>query len=116
MSILEIGCCGAYCATCKVFLAKACAGCKLGYEEGGRDLCLAKCQIKVCCIQKTQSTCADCKEYESCAKLQNFYGKNGYKYGKYRQATEHIKSNGYTSFLEIADTWKNAYGKYKINR
>jgi hypothetical protein len=32
---------------------------------------------------------------------------------KYRQATEHIRTYGYDVFLEIADQWKNAHGKYE---
>ena len=33
----EIGCCGAYCGTCREYL-KTCKGCKPGYLDGSRDL------------------------------------------------------------------------------
>jgi hypothetical protein len=47
LSIEEIGCCGAYCKTCKAFAQKTCLGCKLGYESGERDISKAKCLWKV---------------------------------------------------------------------
>lgn len=68
--------------------------------------------MKVCCVNKKHYSCADCKEYKSCLLLNEFYEKNGYKYLKYAQATEYIRQKGYDSFIEIADKWKNAYGKY----
>jgi len=37
MSIMEIGCCGAYCKTCKAFVDKTCKGCKVGYEKGENE-------------------------------------------------------------------------------
>lgn len=52
MSVVEIGCCGAYCKTCKVYTVKACKGCKIGYENGERDVAKAKCSIKRCCMEK----------------------------------------------------------------
>ena len=113
MSIEEIGCCGAYCGTCRVIKEGACRGCKLGYGNGERDLALAKCKMKVCCITKGYASCADCDDYSTCDILQGFLGKNGYKYKKYREALEFIRENGYDAFLEIADGWKNQYGKYK---
>lgn len=112
MSISEIGCCGAYCGTCSVLKEQACKGCKSGYENGERDISKAKCKIKVCCICRKQQSCADCKEYNSCSTVNDFYNKNGYKYGKYKQATEYIKENGYDAFIKIADKWNNAHGKY----
>jgi len=112
MTVGEIGCCGAYCGTCKVFLEHLCKGCKLGYENGERDISKAKCKMKVCCVSKKYQSCADCGDYGTCSILNEFYGKNGYKYRKYKEATEYIRSNGYDAFLEVADTWKNAYGNY----
>ncbi|OPZ90454.1 MAG: hypothetical protein BWY74_02324 [Firmicutes bacterium ADurb.Bin419] len=112
MSVEEIGCCGAYCRTCSVFVQQACKGCKLGYENGERDISKAKCKIKVCCVKMQHKSCADCVEYSACTILNEFYDRNGYKYGKYKQATEYIKENGYDTFLNIADNWKNAHGKY----
>ncbi len=110
MAIEEIGCCGAYCKTCRVLIEKLCRGCKIGYRSGGRDISKAKCKMKVCCIKKGQNSCADCTEYSVCTIIQGFHNKNGYKYGKYRQAIEFIRNNGYGQFIEIADKWKNAYG------
>ena len=112
MSIEEIGCCGAYCKTCRVLIEKVCQGCKIGYHSGERDISKAKCKMKVCCIKREQNSCADCAEYPICTIIQEFHNKNGYKYGKYRQAIEFIRNNGYDHFIEIADKWKNAYGKY----
>ncbi|WP_094226855.1 DUF3795 domain-containing protein [Methanolobus psychrotolerans] len=113
MSIIEIGCCGAYCKTCRPFNNGTCRGCKLGYDSGERAISKAKCKIKVCCMGKGYDTCADCPEIASCPTINEFCGKNGHKYRKYRQAIQFIKSNGYIAFLEIADKWTNACGKYE---
>lgn len=111
-SIKNIGCCGAYCKTCPALINKSCRGCKLGYDNGERDINKAKCQMKVCCIKKNYETCGDCLEYNTCDIIQVFYNKNGYKYKKYKQAIEFIRENGYAKFIQIADKWKIAYGKY----
>lgn len=113
MPIQEIGCCGAYCGTCRPLIEGHCAGCKLGYQDGSRDIKKARCVIKKCCIEKGYATCADCAEYDTCTAVQGFHNKNGYKYGKYKQAIVYIRTHGYDHFLMIADQWKNAYGKYK---
>ena len=114
MTISEIGCCGAYCKTCPALLDKSCRGCKLGYERGERDITKAKCKMKVCCFkERGYETCADCPDYLSCEILKGFYSKKGYKYKKYRQALEFIRENGYEKFIEIADTWRGPYGRYK---
>lgn len=113
MSVLEIGCCGAYCKTCPEFRDSRCKGCKIGYGDGARDIRKARCRIKVCCITRGLNTCADCGDYSSCAVIRGFYNKKGYKYGKYRQATRFIREKGYPEFLEKADAWKNQYGKYE---
>jgi len=113
MSIEEIGCCGAYCGTCKVIKENFCQGCKLGYADGARDISKAKCKMKVCCIGKQYKSCADCDDYDSCEIIQGFYAKNGYKYKKYKEALDFIKANGYDKFIKIADGWKVQYGKYK---
>jgi len=113
MSIEAIGCCGAYCGSCRPLREGQCAGCKLGYRDGDRDLSKARCRIKKCCMQKGLQSCADCGEYEECPVIQEFHHKDGYKYGKYRQAIAFIQAYGYDRFLAIADTWKNACGRYK---
>jgi len=113
MSVEHIGCCGAYCGTCPVIRAGSCRGCKTGYESGERELSKARCRMKVCCITRGHSTCGDCDEYTSCQVLQGFLAKSGYKYGKYRQALEFIREQGYEEFLRIADGWKAQYGKYE---
>lgn len=112
MSLNEIGCCGAYCGTCRAFKEQTCKGCKLGYENGKRDISKAKCKIKVCCINRNYNSCADCPDTLTCQTINEFYGKKGYKYAKYKQAIEFIKLNGYDEFIKIADKWTNAYGKY----
>ena len=110
MSIAEVGCCGAYCGTCKVFKQNLCKGCKLGYGPGERDLNKAKCAMKVCCLRRALSSCADCAEYAACETLAAFYGHESYKYKKYKQATEFIRANGYEAFFRLADGWHGAYG------
>jgi hypothetical protein len=44
--------------------------------------------------------------------LGEFHAKNGYKYGKYREALVFIRENGHRSFVAIADGWTGACGKY----
>ena len=107
-----VGCCGAYCRTCRAFIDGSCRGCKLGYEQGKREIRRAKCAMKVCCFgERKLETCADCADYETCEIIQDFYAKKGYKYKKYRESTEFIKKHGYAKFIPIADGWKSAYGK-----
>ena len=107
----EIGCCGAYCGTCREYL-KTCNGCKPGYLDGSRDQSRAKCRMKKCCLTRGCITCGDCGEYESCEIIHSFLNHPGYKYGKYKQALEYIRAHDYTSFMKAAENWKNAYGKY----
>ena len=111
-SQIEIGCCGAYCKTCKVYAQNLCKGCKIGYDTGERDLSKAKCEMKVCCVRRGLVSCADCEAYETCETLLAFYGHDSYKYKKYKQATEYIRVHGYEAFLRSADRWNGAYGAY----
>lgn len=111
-SLELIGCCGAYCKTCKVLKEKACSGCKVGYSNGERDLSKAKCKMKTCCIRKKHNSCADCTSYEGCDTIQEFHNKNEYKYKKYKEAITFIIKNGYEKFFNIANKWKMQYGKY----
>lgn len=110
MAQIDIGCCGAYCKTCKVYVQNLCKGCKIGYDAGQRDLSKAKCAMKVCCIRREFVSCADCEGYETCETLAAFYGHESHKYKKYRQATEFIRAYGYEAFLRNADRWNGAYG------
>ena len=105
-----IGCCGAYCRTCRAFADVTCRGCKLGYESGARALESAKCAMKRCCLGRGHETCADCPEATQCPVLQGFFGKNGYKYRKYRESTEFIRAHGYDAFVARASGWKGACG------
>ncbi|MFH1049420.1 MAG: DUF3795 domain-containing protein [bacterium] len=108
-----IGCCGAYCKTCKPFTEGFCKACKIGFDTGERDIDKAKCKIKLCCFKdKKLDTCADCKEIETCPIIQAWYTNRGSKYKKYKEAIYFIKEHGYPDFFEIAENWKNAYGKY----
>lgn len=107
-----IGCCGAYCRTCSPFQDGSCKGCKLGYDDGKRDIRAARCKIKLCCFgSKNLETCADCLDYPGCATIHELYGKKGYKYGKYRQSVEFIRQLGYPEFLKRAGLWRCAYGR-----
>lgn len=112
MSKAEIGCCGAYCKTCKVYAQNLCKGCKIGYDTGERDLSKAKCAMKVCCVRRGLVSCASCEAYATCVTLAEFYGHESYKYKKYKQATEYIRAYGYEAFLRQADRWNGAYGAY----
>ena len=107
----KIGCCGAYCGTCREF-SKTCKGCKLGYLNGSRDLRRARCSIKICCLTRSCITCADCEMFDSCETIQRFLRHPGYKYSKYRQALVFIRAHGYAAFMNAADRWANAYGKF----
>ncbi len=113
MSIREIGCCGAYCKTCRESSTGSnCRGCKLGYENGERDIDKAKCKIKLCCFRDRRfETCADCPVYPSCDIISGFHGKSGFKYKKYRQSIEFIRDRGYAEFIGIARNWRGPYGR-----
>ena len=113
MSVREIGCCGAYCKTCRESPSEAlCRGCKLGYAEGSRDIGKARCRIKLCCFgEKHLETCADCPEYGDCQIILSFHDKSGAKYRKYKQAIGFIREHGYDKFLKQADNWKGPYGR-----
>ena len=112
MSMELLGCCGAYCKTCKVYVQNLCKGCKVGYVNGERDISKAKCKMKVCCVKRGLTSCADCKDFESCETLMAFFGHDGYKYKKYHEALVFIRTHGYEAFFRVADGWKNAYGSY----
>ncbi len=106
----EIGCCGAYCRTCKALKEGSCKGCKLGYDKGERDLSKARCRMKICCFkERGLETCADCKDMDTCDIIQPWFEK-GYKYWCYKAHLEFIRENGYDRFLRQADKWKDARG------
>ena len=84
----------------------------MGYLDGSRDWRKAKCKIKRCCLTKEHITCADCAEYDNCAVIQGFLHHAGYKYTKYKQALEFIRCHDYAAFMQAAETWKNAYGRF----
>jgi len=109
--IALVGCCGAYCGACPPLKDKVCTGCRIGYDDGSRDIESARCAIKRCCLmEKKVQTCADCSDYKECGTLQSFYAKKGYKYGKYRESLEFIREYGYPAFVTAAASWKRAYG------
>jgi hypothetical protein len=114
MSIREIGCCGAYCKTCRdSTTGSECRGCKLGYESRKRDISKAKCKIKICCFKERRlETCAECPDYPTCKIIYSFHDKTGYKYKKYKQSIEFIRKNGYAKYIKNADNWKGPYGKF----
>ena len=105
-----VGCCGAYCRSCKPYKDSFCKGCKLGYASGERDLSKAKCRIKVCCITRGHQSCSDCPELATCDIIGSFHGKNGHKYRKYAESIEFIRRHSYEEFIRQADSWTNAYG------
>jgi hypothetical protein len=110
--IILIGCCGAYCGTCPALKDGTCKGCRLGYDDGARDIRAARCAMKRCCLmEKKLDTCADCPDFPECKIIQAFFEKTGYKYGKYRESLDYIRRHGYPAFLEAARSWKRAYGR-----
>ena len=111
----EIGCCGAYCRTCRASTTGShCRGCKLGYDTGERDINRTKCKIKVCCFKEREyETCADCEEYPTCKIIESYHDKSGVKYKKYKQTIDFIRRNGYAAFIEKAKKWKGPYGTLK---
>jgi hypothetical protein len=112
--IALVGCCGAYCGPCLTVKNMTCKGCKLGYDNGKRDLKKARCAIKRCCLlDKNLKTCADCPDYNGCRTIQGLFEKNGFKYGKYKESMEFIRQNGYPAFITAARLWKRAYGSLK---
>ena len=63
--------CGLYCGACGQFLKGKCPGCSKNEKA-------AWCKIRVCCMEKKDSSCADCKEYREpmdCKKFNNFFSK-----------------------------------------
>lgn len=107
-----IGCCGAYCRTCKPFTGGICQGCKQGYDTGRRDIDRARCRIKLCCFRdRGFTTCADCPDLETCGLIGAWFAKKGHKYGRYRQSILFIRQRGYPEFLGRAEQWKGACGK-----
>lgn len=112
--ILLIGCCGAYCGTCRPLKDGVCKGCKQGYDDGTRDIAAARCAMKRCCLMvKKLHTCADCPDYDGCHIIQDFFAKGRYKYKKYRQSLEFIRKSGYREFIKAARSFKCAYGSLK---
>lgn len=114
MTILEIGCCSAYCKTCiqhqreKYPDEPSCHRCKLGYNTGARNIDRAKCKIKICCFkEKRLQTCADCSNYP-CKILELFFSKG---LTKYRKQLDFLRNHGYQKFLNNADQWKGPSGK-----
>ena len=110
-AINQIGCCGAYCGTCRVLAGGQCRGCKLGYLDGTRDITKAKCAMKVCCIRRGLTACGECPELASCATTAAFFNHAGYKYAKYREATEFIGKYGPAEFMQQARNWTGACGR-----
>lgn len=109
---IYVGCCGAYCRTCRAYAEKTCKGCRMGYGTGERDITKARCAMKRCCIGiKKEEICGKCPEYSACKIIREFYAKKGYKYKRYLKSTEYIRKCGYERFAKAAKDWKEAYGK-----
>ena len=63
--------CGLYCGACKAYLREKCAGCR---ESAKRNWC----KVRTCCIERSFTTCADCKDFPDpadCGKFNNFISK-----------------------------------------
>jgi hypothetical protein len=60
--------CGLYCGACGSYLKERCVGCHENEKASW-------CNIRICCIEKSIATCAECGEYanpKDCAKFNNF--------------------------------------------
>lgn len=110
-SEIYIGCCGAYCKTCKAFVNGSCKGCKIGYESGDRDLSKAKCKIKICCLNKNFESCADCKQFSDCDIFNTRFKIGTSDNRKCQESLNFIKNEGYDKFLLKVKKWKNHVGK-----
>jgi hypothetical protein len=109
----NIGCCGAYCKTCKPFTDGYCKGCKIGYESGERDLSRAKYKIKICCFKDNKlETCSDCVKYSNCSIFNNRFKSGSYSHKKYQEALFFINNHGYDEFIQMASNWKSSTGKF----
>lgn len=67
----HIAACGLLCTNCGKFKKGRCKGCQI--ESG-----FSNCSVRLCCIEKEITTCAECDEfvsprdYRECRKLNNF--------------------------------------------
>jgi hypothetical protein len=108
-----IGCCGAYCKTCRSLTREKCKGCKLGFNDGDRNINRTRCNIKKCCFRDNKfETCADCQKLDSCNHMENWYKKEQGKYRSYKKFLDYIKENGYSKFIKTAESWKNWFGEF----
>lgn len=57
--------CGIYCGECGAYKKGKCKGCK---EGGG----FSRCAVRICCKERSYATCAECDEFLTCKKLDNF--------------------------------------------
>jgi len=109
--LMLIGCCGANCGTCRSFDLGDCKGCKIGYDDGTRNLGASKCGVKRCCLAKeTLATCADCEDYPSCKRMRAFHIKKESKYAGYCRPIDYIRRFGYRKYVRMAARWKGPFG------
>jgi hypothetical protein len=107
-----IGCCGAYCKTCRSFIREKCNGCKIGFDTKERNINMSRCKVKLCCFRDYKfDTCADCTKLNSCNIMEKWYKKNGGKYSMYKKLLEFIKDTGYSKYISIANNWKREFGE-----
>ncbi|OGJ92481.1 MAG: hypothetical protein A2487_00770 [Candidatus Raymondbacteria bacterium RifOxyC12_full_50_8] len=63
--------CGLYCGACGAYLKERCKGCHENTKA-------TWCKIRLCCIEKNYTTCADCGEFKNpkaCKKVNNLMSK-----------------------------------------
>ncbi|MBF0408410.1 MAG: DUF3795 domain-containing protein [Candidatus Riflebacteria bacterium] len=63
--------CGLYCGACKSFLNEKCDGCRKNEKA-------TWCKIRICCMNKKISSCAECLEYPdpmACSMFNNIFSK-----------------------------------------
>ncbi len=54
----HVAACGLFCSNCGKFKRGRCKGCQI--EPGFK-----RCAVRLCCIEKGATTCADCNEFEA---------------------------------------------------
>ena len=90
--------CGLYCGACRKYLKEKCPGC-------GKNDKATWCKIRTCCMEKSYSSCADCREVEdvaACGKFNNLMSKIvGFVLRSDRKACiDRIRENGRERYSE----------------
>ncbi|MCK5119509.1 MAG: DUF3795 domain-containing protein [Candidatus Latescibacteria bacterium] len=94
----RIAFCGLYCGACGKYLKEKCPGC-------GENEKATWCKVRTCCMERSYSSCADCREMEdvaACKKFNNLMSKIvGFVLRSDRKACiDRIRENGRERYSE----------------